>query len=34
VARDPLQAVPLAGSFKGEKEDFASMSVEVTVTAE
>src|SRR6201996_5392465 len=33
VARDPSQAIPLAGSFKGEKEDFVSMSVEVTVTA-
>jgi transglutaminase-like putative cysteine protease len=34
VARDPSQAIPLAGSFKGEKEDFVSMSVEVSVTAE
>jgi transglutaminase-like putative cysteine protease len=34
VARDPSQAVPLTGSFKGEKEDFDSMSVEVSVTAE
>jgi transglutaminase-like putative cysteine protease len=34
VARDPSQAVPLAGSYKGEKEDFISMSVEVAVTAE
>jgi transglutaminase-like putative cysteine protease len=33
VARDPSQAIPLAGSFKGEKEDFVSMSVEVAVTA-
>jgi transglutaminase-like putative cysteine protease len=32
VARDPSQAVPLAGSFRGEKEDFVSMSVEVSVT--
>lgn len=34
VARDPSQAIPLVGSFKGEKEDFVSMSVEVTVTTE
>jgi transglutaminase-like putative cysteine protease len=34
VARDPSQAVPLAGSYQGEKEDFVSMSVEVTVTTE
>jgi transglutaminase-like putative cysteine protease len=34
VARDPSQAVPLAGSFKGAKEDFVSMSVEVAVTTE
>jgi transglutaminase-like putative cysteine protease len=34
VARDPSQAIPLAGSFKGEKEDFVSMSVEVAVTAQ
>ena len=33
VARDPSQAIPLAGSYKGEKEDFVSMSVEVTVTS-
>jgi transglutaminase-like putative cysteine protease len=32
VARDPSQAVPLAGRFKGAKEDFESMSVEVNVT--
>jgi transglutaminase-like putative cysteine protease len=34
VARDPSQATPLAGSYKGEKEDFVSMAVEVTVTTE
>jgi transglutaminase-like putative cysteine protease len=34
VARDPSQAVPLAGRFKGEKEDFLSMSVQVEVTTE
>jgi transglutaminase-like putative cysteine protease len=34
VARDPSQAIPLAGSYQGEKEDFVSMSVEVTVTTE
>jgi transglutaminase-like putative cysteine protease len=34
VTRDPSQAVPLAGSFKGEPEDFDSMSVDVEVTTE
>jgi transglutaminase-like putative cysteine protease len=34
VARDPSQAIALAGSYKGEKDDFLSMSVEVTVTTE
>jgi len=34
VARDPSQAVPLAGSYRGEKVDFESMSVEVAVTTE
>jgi hypothetical protein len=34
VARDPSQAVPLAGSFKGEPEDFVSMKVDVTVITE
>ncbi len=34
VARDPSQAVPLVGSYVGEKEDFVAMSVEVTVTTE
>jgi transglutaminase-like putative cysteine protease len=34
VARDPSQAIPLAGSYNGEKEDFVSMAVEVTVTTE
>ena len=34
VARDPSQAVPLAGSFTGDPSDFVSLSVEVTVQAE
>jgi transglutaminase-like putative cysteine protease len=34
VARDALQAAPLAGSFTGAPTDFVSMSVEVQVTAE
>lgn len=34
VARDPSQAIPLAGSFKGESQDCVSMSVEVTVRTE
>jgi transglutaminase-like putative cysteine protease len=34
VARDASQAAPLSGSYNGAPEDFASMSVEVQVTAE
>jgi hypothetical protein len=34
VTRDPAQAAPLAGSFKGEKDAFASMSVKVEITTE
>jgi transglutaminase-like putative cysteine protease len=34
VARDPLQAAPLAGSFQGATDAFVSMSVEVGVTTE
>ncbi|MCR9256813.1 MAG: transglutaminase family protein [Alphaproteobacteria bacterium] len=33
VARDPRQAIPLQGSFFGEKEDFVGMAVDVQVTA-
>ena len=33
VTRDPAQAVPLAGSFDGEAQDFARMEVEVEVEA-
>lgn len=33
VARTPSQAVPLEGSFKGAKDDFLGMDVEVEVTA-
>lgn len=33
VARDPSQAVPLSGSYKGAPEDFLGMTVEVTVSA-
>ena len=32
VARDPSQAVPLAGSFTGSPSDFLGMSVDVTTT--
>ena len=34
VARDPSQAVPLAGSFTGAADAFQSLSVSVTVTTE
>lgn len=32
VARDPRQAMPLVGSYHGAAEDYAGMSVEVSVT--
>ncbi len=34
VARDPSQAVPLAGSFTGASDAFVSLSVSVEVTTE
>lgn len=34
VARDPKQAIPLAGSFTGGPNDFLGMEVEVEITAE
>ena len=34
VARDPRQAVPLSGSYRGRATDFAGMSVQVNVTTE
>ncbi|HTT05190.1 MAG TPA: transglutaminase family protein [Steroidobacteraceae bacterium] len=34
VTRDPSQAVPLAGSFKGAPDAFESMTVKVEITAE
>ena len=34
VARDPSQAVPLAGSYRGRPEDFEAMIVQVNVTTE
>jgi transglutaminase-like putative cysteine protease len=34
VARDPRQAVPLSGSYRGKAADFESMSVQVNVTTE
>lgn len=34
VARDASQAVPLAGTYTGNADDYVSMSVEVTVTTE
>jgi len=33
VARDPSQAVPLSGSFKGAAEDFLGLTVDVAVTS-
>jgi transglutaminase-like putative cysteine protease len=33
VARDPKQAIPLQGSYRGEASDFIDMQVEVKVTA-
>jgi transglutaminase-like putative cysteine protease len=34
VARDPKQAIPLAGSFTGKPDDFLGMEVQVEITAE
>ncbi len=34
VARDASQAVPLAGTYTGQPDDFVSIAVEVTVTTE
>jgi transglutaminase-like putative cysteine protease len=34
VTRDPLQAIPISGSYTGSSADFLSMTVEVTVTAQ
>jgi transglutaminase-like putative cysteine protease len=34
VARDPQQAVPLAGTYHGKREDFEAMTVRVNVTTE
>ncbi|HQZ13194.1 MAG TPA: transglutaminase family protein [Devosia sp.] len=34
VARDPSQARPLSGSFRGERSDYLGMTVEVKVTRE
>jgi transglutaminase-like putative cysteine protease len=34
VARDPKQAIPLAGSFTGKTDDFLGMEVQVEITAE
>ena len=33
VTRDPAQAIPLAGTYVGAREDFLGMTVEVVVTA-
>ena len=32
MARDPRQAIPLAGSYFGSPEDYLGMEVEVVVT--
>jgi len=34
VTRDPSQAIPISGSYRGTAADFVDMKVEVTVTAE
>ncbi len=34
VTRDPSQAIPITGSYRGSSADFVGMSVEVTVTAQ
>ena len=34
VGRDPRQAIPLSGSFRGSAADYAGMSVQVNVTTE
>lgn len=34
VTRDPLQAIPITGSYMGSAADFIAMNVEVTVTAQ
>ncbi len=34
VAREPDQAIPISGSFKGDPNDFIDMTVEVTVRAD
>ena len=34
VSRDPRQAIPLSGSFRGKAGDFESMTVQVNVTTE
>ena len=33
VARDPSQAIPVQGTFRGAPDDFLAMEVEVTVSA-
>jgi transglutaminase-like putative cysteine protease len=34
VARDPVQAIPLSGTFNGQPDDFLGMEVKVDVTAD
>ena len=34
VARDPTQAIPLFGSYRGKAGDFENMTVQVNVTTE
>jgi hypothetical protein len=34
VTRDPLQAIPMSGSYTGASSDFLGMTVAVTVTAQ
>jgi hypothetical protein len=33
VARDPAQALPMAGTFFGAREDFIEMTADVTVSS-
>jgi hypothetical protein len=34
VARDPRQAIPLSGSYRGSRSDYLGMTVQVNVTRE
>jgi hypothetical protein len=34
VTRDPSQAIPVSGTFVGDRSDFLTISVEVTVSSQ